>query len=100
MPARDELSGALLECLRDVSSLARTRPRDRGLDSRTRCHASDAEEIAATCLSQEEVLRKIAQADERAAAVAAGIAEQNGLDVETADAAAIAQAAGAPYDCT
>ena len=96
MSAHEELAGALLECLRDISSLL-----DHAHSTAARQQEalvnSDTEAVAITSASQEDVLRRIAQADERAAAVAAGIAEQAGLDIETADAKAIAEAAGGPY---
>jgi hypothetical protein len=96
MPAHEDLSGALLECLRDVSSLLEHAQSTAARQQEALVN-NDAEAVAITSASQEDVLRRIAQADERAAAVAAGIAEQTGLDIETADVEAIAEAAGGPY---
>lgn len=96
MPAMEELAGALLDCLRDVSALLE-HGNSVALRQRDALTQSDAEAIAITCASQEEVLRRLAQADERAAAVAARIAEANGLDPATTDTESITQAAGEPY---
>jgi len=96
MVTREELGAALLECLRDVSSLLE-HAQSAAARQQEALVRGDAEEIALTCLSQEEILRRIAQADERAAAIATEIINEAGLNVETTDAAAIAQAAGRPY---
>ena len=96
MPAPEELSGALIECLRDVSALLE-HGHSVALRQRDALTQSDAEAIAMTCASQDEILRRIAQADERAAAIAAGIAEASGLDADEADTESITQAAGAPH---
>lgn len=96
MATREELGRALLECLTDVSSLLE-HAKTTAARQQEALVRSDAEEVAVTCLAQEEVLRRITQADERAAAIAAEIADGSGLDVDTADTSAIAQAAGKPY---
>jgi hypothetical protein len=96
MPAHEQLGGALLECLQDVSSLLEL-AHSTAARQKLALADSDAETISATSASQEEVLRRIVQADERAAALAARIADQAGLDIETANPRDIAQAAGAPY---
>jgi flagellar biosynthesis/type III secretory pathway chaperone len=96
MPAMEELAGALLECLRDVSSLLE-HGASVAMRQRDALTQSDAEAIAVACASQEEVLRRLAQADERAAAIAARLAEAGGLDAATADTESIIQAAGDPY---
>lgn len=97
MPARKDLSEALIDCLKDVeSSLEHALTvAFQQQDALTR---SDAEAITLASVSQEDILRKVVQADERAAAVAGKIAEENGLDAATTDTQAIAQAAGSPYE--
>lgn len=95
MPAHDELASALLECLRDVSSLLE-HALTVAYQQQNALTRSDAEEITLACISQEDILRRIAQADERAASVAAKIAEAAGLGA-AASTEAIAEAAGAPY---
>lgn len=79
MPAIEELSEALLECLKEVSALL-----DHGVTAANAQQdalvRSDAEDIALTCNSYYEVMRRLAQADERAAAVAERIAEAVGVD--------------------
>ncbi|NLN75973.1 MAG: flagellar protein FlgN [Armatimonadetes bacterium] len=81
MPALEELTDALLECLREVSDLL-----DQGITiadaQREALIASDAEKIAVTCTSYQEILRRLAQTDERAAAIAARIADENGIEGE------------------
>jgi hypothetical protein len=96
MPVREDLGGALLECLKDVTSLLE-HAHSAALRQQDALVSSDAEAIALACASQEEILRRIAQADERAAAVAARITEEAGLDASTANAEAIGAAAGAPH---
>ena len=79
MPAIEELSEALLECLKEVSALL-----DHGVtvagSQQDALVRNDAEDIVLTCNSYYEVLRRLAQADERAAAVAERIAESVGID--------------------
>lgn len=96
MATREELGSALLECLRDVSSLLE-RAQTAAARQQEALIRGDVEEIARTCLTQEDVLRKITQADERAAAIAAEIIEVAGLHIDSTDEAAIAQAAGSLY---
>lgn len=97
MPARDELASALLECLREVNSLLES-SYSTALRQRDALVSNDAEAIAITCVSQDEILRRVVQADERAAAVSAQIGEEAGLDIETADASTISAALEAPYE--
>lgn len=96
MPDREELGSALLDCLREVSELLEYAHRTAMLqqDALTR---SDAEAIAICCISQDDILRRIGQTDQRAAALAARIAEEAGLDPESANTEDIARAAGDPY---
>ncbi|MGI6296767.1 MAG: flagellar export chaperone FlgN [Armatimonadota bacterium] len=79
MPAIEELSEALLECLKEVSALL-----DHGVSvadaQQDALVRNDAEDIVLTSNSYYEVLRRLAQADERAAAVAERIAEAVGID--------------------
>lgn len=96
MTTREELSIALLECLKEVSSLLEN-AHSAALRQQDALSQSDAEEIAVTCALQDEILRKIAQADERAAAVVEKIAEETGLQIEAADSKAIIDAVGPTY---
>ena len=96
MLSRNELGNALLECLKEVSSLLEC-AHSVALKQQNALVESNAENIALTCAAQEEVLRRISEADQRAAAIATQLAEMDGLDSETADTEAVAQAAGFPY---
>lgn len=93
MPTREELGNALLDCLRDVSALL-DHAHAVAVEEREALVRNDAEAIASSCVAQEEVMRRIAEADQRAAAVAERLAEDAGLDPDTADHDAIADAAG------
>ncbi len=96
MATHEELGSALIECLKDVSSLLEHAVATAILQ-KDALVKNDAATVASTNASQEEVMRRVSQADQRAAAVAAKIAEEAGLDSATADADAVAKAAGHPY---
>lgn len=96
MPSRDELGNALVECLADVTSLLQHAHKV-ALEEQDALVRDDAEAIALSCVAQEEVLRRIDEADQRAASVAEQLVELSGLDPENADDTAIAQAAGSAY---
>lgn len=96
MSERAESAKALLECLRDVSSLL-DQAQDAAVRQQEALVQGDADVIATTCVAQDDIMRRVAQTDERAASVAAKIAEQAGLDSATAGAEAIAKATGDPY---
>jgi hypothetical protein len=96
MSSREDLGKALVECLREVSTLLE-HAHGVALKQQKALTDNDAEAIVLTSRAQEEVLRRIGEADQRAAAVAIELADAAGIDVETADTQAIAQAAGFPY---
>lgn len=95
MSSREELGNALLECLRDVASLLE-HAHAVALQEQDALVANDAEAIALSCASQDEVLRRVVEADQRAAAVAEQLAEAAGLDLDSGDHVAIAEAAALP----
>jgi len=96
MPAHAELAGALLECLKDVGSLLE-HAHATALQQRDALVQNDLDTVASTSSSQDEVLRRVAQADERAAAIAAQIADAAGVDIGTAGPDAIVEIVGEPY---
>src|SRR5690242_16529602 len=96
MSSRNDLGNALLECLKEVSSLLNC-AHSAALKQQKALVDNDAENITLSCAAQEEVLRRVSEADQRAAAIATQLAELDGLDSDTADTDAIAQAAGFPY---
>ena len=96
MPSREELGNALVECLMDVTSLLEHAHKV-ALEEQDALVTSDAEAIALSCVAQESVLRRINEADQRAASVAEQLAQLAGVDPENIDDHAIARAAGFPY---
>lgn len=96
MPSRDELGNSLLECLREVSMLL-GHGHTVALEQQDALVKSDAEAITLSYRAQEEVLRRIGESDQRAAAIAAQLAEHAGLDPETTSSESIANYAGFPY---
>lgn len=96
MMSREELGRALTECLKDVAAMLEHAHRV-ALKQQEALVSNDAEGIALTARAQEEVLRRIGESDERAAAVASELAEAAGLNVDSTDSHAIAEAAGFPY---
>ena len=96
MSIRENAGRSLLECLREVSSLL-DHARSVALKQQEALVKNDAEMIVLTARAQEEVLRRIGDSDQRAAALGVELAESAGLDPETADTDALADAAGHPY---
>ena len=93
MSSREELGNALLGCLQDVASLLE-HAHTVAIEEQEALIANDAEAIAACCTSQDEVLRRIMEADQRAAAVAEQLADAAGLDTESGDSLGVAAATG------
>jgi hypothetical protein len=93
---RNDAGQALFDCLTEISAL---------LDSARRIAANetdalvrnDAEALTLSCKAQEEILRRICEADRRASAVTEQLAEMADVDFDNADSDAIARAAGYPY---
>ncbi|MCE5314856.1 MAG: flagellar export chaperone FlgN [Armatimonadota bacterium] len=96
MGSREELSEALVECLKEVGSLIEY-ANSITLRQRAGLVANDAEEIAVTSRAHEEILRRVSQADQRAAAIATELAQLVGVDPENSDPNALAKAAGFPF---
>jgi len=97
MPSRQQLGEVLLGCLDEVAALLR-HAHSVAVEEQNALVANDAEALVRTCKAQEEVLYRISEADQRAADAATQLAELAGMDPENAEAAAIAEAAGAPYN--
>lgn len=97
MTARTELADALVECLAEVTSSLETALAV-SLQQRDALVDNDTDAVATASVSQQDILRKIAQADERAAAVATMIAEETGLDAAKADTSEIAKATGPVHE--
>jgi hypothetical protein len=91
-----EYGEALVGCLKEVSSLL-THAHGVSLKQRDALVAKDAEGITVTCAAHDEILRRIGEADQRAADVASELAKSAGLDPENADKDELANAAGYPY---
>lgn len=94
-----ELGEALAGCLKEVSSLL-AHAHTITLKQREALVASDPEGISVTTRAHEEILRRIAEADQRAAALAVDLAVNAGLDQNNTDPHALASAAGLPYSLT
>jgi hypothetical protein len=90
---------SLAGCLKEVSSLL-AHAHTITLKQRQALVASDPEGISVTCRAHEEILRRIAEADQRAAALASDLAAGTGLDPNNTDPHALASAAGLPYSLT
>ncbi|MCE5323117.1 flagellar export chaperone FlgN [bacterium] len=98
MSSGKELGEALAGCLKEVSSLL-GHANMIALKQRDALTANNAEDIVLTCTANEEILRRISEADRRAAAVAAELAVSAGLDPDNSDQKSLAMAAGITY-CT
>lgn len=93
MPTRDELGSVLLSCVREVRALL-DHAHNVAMEEQGALLANDAEAIASSCVAQEEVMLKIAQADQKAAAAAERLAELDGNDSADTSSVEIARAAG------
>jgi hypothetical protein len=93
MPTREELGNALLDSLQDVSALL-DHAHIVALEEQDALVENDAQEIASSCAAQEEIMRRVGEADMRAAALAENLAEMSGLDPNTTDNETIANSAG------
>ncbi len=96
MPARTELADALVECLEEVASSLET-ALTVAFQQRDALVSNDTEAVTQASTAQQDILRRVAQADERAAAVAGMIAEESGLNAAKASTDDIAKAAGPVY---
>ena len=96
MALNTELGDALVDCLQEVSGLLR-HAHNVAIEQQAALVNNDAEAITLTCRAQEEVLRRIIETDQRAAAVADVLSDSCGLNIEEADGDALAKALGFPY---
>jgi hypothetical protein len=96
-PTKSQLGRALLECLEDVESLVR-HAHSVALQQQKALVDNDAEAIALSTYAQDEVMRRILESDQRAAAVASSLASSAGLNPTEANTEELAEAAGFPYD--
>lgn len=97
MASVSELGEALLGCLREVSGLL-TAAQAAAEEERAALVNNDTEALLRSCKAQEEALRRISEADQRAADIATKIAEGTSLDPDATSPVAIAEAAGPPFD--
>ena len=93
---REEICSALVECLNEVASLLEY-SHSIAIREQGALVKNDAEEITICCKTQDEVLRRIVESDQRAGALNTQLAEITGLDLTQANIDAIADAAGYPY---
>ena len=96
MLSKTELGEALLESLEDISALLE-QARSIAIEEQDALVKNDAEVLVKTCRAQEEILRRISEADQRAADAGAQLTALAGLDPQAADAGSVAQAAGMPH---
>lgn len=96
MPNPSELGNTLLECLNEFSAMLE-KAHAVALKQQDALIQNDAELITLTYKAQDEILRKVSELDQRAAAIASELAQTAGLDPETAEAGEVAKAAGYPY---
>jgi flagellar biosynthesis/type III secretory pathway chaperone len=95
MSNHEQLGKSLLECLTEVKSLL-THAQSIAMKQQQALVSSDAEEIVVTTRAQEEILRRVGEADQRAAAIATELAQSAGLDSDTSDITTLAEVAGFP----
>jgi len=93
MRTQDRIGALLLECLTDVAMLL-DRARTVAIDQRNALVASDPEGIVKTCKAEEDLLRRIAECDRRAADAATELAECAGLASDEVNVSSIVEAAG------
>lgn len=96
MRTQSQLGEDLLSALSEISALLE-KGRQIALDEQEALVANDAELLVKACKAQEDILRRIGEADQRAAESAGRLAESAGLDPNTADAASVAEASGLMY---
>jgi hypothetical protein len=97
MASVSELGEGLLGCLREVSGLL-VAAHAAADEERTALVDNDTESLLRSCRAQDEALRRITEADQRAAELATRIAEGSNMDPDAAGPSAIAEAAGPPFD--
>ena len=90
MLKRSDIAGMLLESLRDTNSLLR-RAHAAAVEQQGALVKNDVEALVRTCRLQEELLKRIAECDRKAADAATELAISAGLDPDTIDVNAIGQ---------
>lgn len=96
MTSHIDISNALIDCLKEVTSLLE-HARDIAIKQQNALVKNDAEMIVLTARAQEGVLRRVNEADQRAAALGVQLLEAAGLAPDNADSEMIANTAGHPY---
>lgn len=96
MRNRNEIASSLVECLKEVRALL-SHAHSVALNQQEALVKNDAEAITATYKAHEEVLRRIGEADQRAASLATEMANADNIDLETAGAGKIVEIAGELY---
>lgn len=97
MAELSETGEGLLTCLREVSGLLRA-AHAAAQEEQQALVANDADRLARSCRTQDEILRRIAEVDQRAAELATRMAEALNMDFESVQANEIARGAGPPLD--
>lgn len=97
MPTREELGAALHGCLSEVHSLLDGALKA-AMEQRDALLNNDVEALVRTCRVQEEMLRRIAECDQRAADAATELAGFAGLDTDSIDTTSIGRAAGEQHE--
>ena len=93
---RDELGNSLVESLREIRSLMEY-SHSAAMNQQKSLVSGDAEGIVLATKAQEEVLRRVGEADQRAAAISKQLTFEAGIDAESAAPESVAQAVGSPY---
>lgn len=94
---RSDTGLTLLDCLKEISDLLEGVHKV-SLREQEALVKNDAEQLTLSCRAQEEMLRRICEADQRASAVTDRLAQETGLDLSKANANSVAEAAGFPYN--
>lgn len=94
--SREDLSKALVESLNEVASLL-DYAHSVSVREQNGLVKNNAEEITICSKIQDEILRRITESDQRAAAISTQIADAAGIDSANADINSISNAAGHPY---
>lgn len=94
---RNDTGMALLDCLKEITSLLESAYKV-SLKEQDALVKNDAEQLILSCRAQEEILRRICEADQRASAVTEKLAQEAGIDLSECDAGTVADAAEFPYN--
>lgn len=97
MPTHDELGEGLINCLKDISSLLE-RAYKIAMQERDALVKNDPKAVTRCCGAQDEIMRRISEADQRTAGLAAELAQKCGTDASAMTAAGVTELAGHPYN--